>query len=297
MLATAHAAASCPFRSDAERWLLEEETKRQSHGFVVPPYLLPMSDEFVLLENVGAGGLVSRRMIRVAAVELSEYLERSNMGVTSLALSVPQQVANLVEKEDIDDVAVNDGIVGRLGSLFFSVLGGELREGDDESQDMAKVLSDDDEDDFSELATNVPLLAAFGWRAPSKAQGTVGGVDDSAIVECRLCLARSVVSCDTGADAPPTKRRRTDANVPKTMDLLNSHRHFCPYVCGRCSVGSKESESEAAAGWKAIVSMIIKQYRDKENRLSVGKEGGSGERTFHSVRSLLRSAFLSHGGA
>jgi hypothetical protein len=291
MLATAHA-TTCPFRSDAERWLLDEESKKQSNGFVVPPYLIPMSNEFVLLEDLGAGvgGLVARKMIRTASLQMSEYLENANMGVSDLDVSLPQEVVNFVEKENID-FPVNDGTVNRLGTLIFSVLAGELQEGDDSnSRDMARVLSDDV--DFPKLATNVPLLAAFGWRIPSVAERS--SADDSALIECPMCLARVVVSTDT-TDVPPTKRQRTGEEMSlrrQTVDLLNSHRRYCPYVCG--SRYMRSNAIEAVPGWKAILAMIIKQYRDKENRSSAEEKGSSGEKAFHSVRNLLRSALASH---
>jgi len=287
MLATAHA-TTCPFRSDAERWLLDEERKKQSDGFVLPPYLIPVSNEFVLLEDLGAGvgGLVARKMIRTASLHMSEYLENANMGLSDLDLSLPQEVIDLAEKASIS-FPVNDSAVHRLSSLIFSVLAGELQEGGDcNSRDMARVLSDDD--DFPKLATNLPLLAAFGWRIPSVAGSS--SADDSALIECPLCLARVVVSTDT-TDEPPTKRQRT-GEMPlrrQTMDLLNSHRRYCPYVCG----SRRSTAIEAVPGWKAILAMIIKQYHDSEKRSYAEEKGSTGEKTFHSIRTLLRSDFAS----
>ena len=65
-----------PFRSDAGRWLLDEESKKQADGFAIPPYLIPMSSDFGLLENLSIGGSLSRRMLREAAVALGKHIQR-----------------------------------------------------------------------------------------------------------------------------------------------------------------------------------------------------------------------------
>lgn len=308
MLATAHTTV-CPFRSDAERWLLDEDSKMQSEGFVVSPYLLQMANDYVVLENLAAGGLVTRKMIRAAAVQISEHLEQANMGLSKLNITIPEKLVEFVENEasvagtTLDAVGSEAAEVDRVSGWIYSALAGELkRSGDISGEILAKRASDDD--DFDKLVTNAPLLAALGWR-PAVADAD-NSSDDAAVVECPLCLARTSLTCctDTSAgDAPPAKRQRTSdggdtSSSSPPVDLLSSHRHYCPYVCAStCSI-----EGATMPGWKGIFAMIAKQYRDKENTdidAPMGVEAGmkqektSGEETFQSVRSLLRTALPS----
>ena len=145
MLATAHA-PTCPFRSDAERWLLDEESKHQSDGFAVPPYLLSMSDDYALLENVlqHGGGLVSRKMIRLAAIELSEQFEKADMGVANLSLTVPQTAIDLMKEEAVATALGDGATVKSLAGVVYSALGEELSE-DNVDAGLVKVLNDDDD--------------------------------------------------------------------------------------------------------------------------------------------------------
>lgn len=307
MLATVHTSI-CPFASDAERWLLDEGSKKQSEGFVVSPFLLPMADDYVLLEDLAAGGLVARKMIRAAAVQLNEHFERANMGLSKLNVTVPRTLVELVEKEVVAaESAMADAITSeklesdadRVSRWIYAALAGELKRSEEDSGDvLAKEVSG--EDDFTNLVTNVPLLAALGWRpAVSSTDDTS---DDAAMVECPLCLARiSLTSCKEvhAGDAPPTKRQRTSdgdatSSSRQPVDMLTSHRHYCPYVCaGGCNI-----EGGALPGWRGIVEMIGKQNRDKENTSSspddeMDKSVSTGEESFRSVRSLLRNALPS----
>ena len=305
MLATAHTTV-CPFRSDAERWLLDEESKMQSDGFVVSPFLMQMSNDYVVLENLAAGGLVARKMIRAAAVQLSEHLERANMGLSKLNVTIPQKLVEFVEHEasvagTTLDAAGAGSEVDRVSGWIHSALADELKRSREiPGEALAKKTSDDD--DFDKLVTNAPLLAALGWR-PAVADAD-NNSDDAAVVECPLCLARASLTCCTdisAGDAPPAKRQRTsDAGATSSsppVDMLSSHRHYCPFVCsGACSI-----EGATMAGWKGIFGMVAKQYRDKENTTGAptGFEAGmkqkltAGEETFQSVRSLLRTALPS----
>ena len=306
MLATAHTTV-CPFRSDAERWLLDENTKKQSEGFVVSPFLMQMADDYVLLEDLAAGGLVARKMIRAAAVQLSEHLEQANMGLSKLDVTIPQKVIKFVQKEGSADTTIDvvglEAEVDRVSGWVYSALADELnRTGDVSREILAKKTNDDD--DFDQLVvTNAPLMAALGWRPAVADAGSKS--DDAAVVECPLCLARtSLTSCadaSTGG-VPPAKRQRTsDGDAASSsrppVDLLSSHRHYCPYVCaGSCSI-----EGATIPGWKGILAMIGKHCRDKENTIGASARveadmkhrHTSGEETFQSVRSLLRTALPS----
>ena len=62
------------------------------------PFLLPMADDYVLLEDLAAGGLVARTMIRAAAVQLNDHFERANMGLSKLNVAVPRTLVEFVEK-------------------------------------------------------------------------------------------------------------------------------------------------------------------------------------------------------
>ena len=246
-------------------------------------------------------------MIRAAAVQLSEHLEQANMGLSKLNVTIPQKLVEFVEHEASVAGTTFDGVgagseVDRVSGWIYSALAGELkRSGDISEEVLAKKTSADD--DFDKLVTNAPLLASLGWR-PAVADAD-NNSDDAAVVECPLCLARTSLTCCTdinAGDAPPAKRQRTsDGDATSSscppVDLLISHRHYCPYVCsGACSL-----EGATMAGWKGILAMVARQYRDKENTNSAltEVEGDmkqkltSGEETFQSVRSLLRTALPS----
>jgi len=299
MLATAHTTI-CPFRSDAERWLLGEESKKQSEGFILPPFLLPMADDYVLLEDLQAGGLVARKMIRAAAVQLSEHFELANMGLSKLDVTIPQTLVEFVKKEASAAGTSFDALGSESDAVsgwIHAALAGELkRSGELSGVVLSKKSSDDD--DFDKLVTNAPLMASLGWR-PAVADS--GGSNEAAVVDCPLCLARSsLTSCNEASarDAPPTKRQRRNNRgvIPSSrpsVDLLNSHRHYCPYVCaGSCGV-----EGATVPGWKRVLGMIGKHCRDKENTngpsIGVKKDKSVTSETFQSIRSLLRTAIPS----
>ena len=293
MLVTAHdCTGACPFRSDAGRWLLDEESKKQADGFAIPPYLIPMSSDFGLLENLSIGGSLSRRMLREAAVALGKHIQR------------PHSSEPLVYSDKVEDFFVNQlpGLAKKcdLGSVIASSLCKDLRSEDDENDSPLSNLDFHSsgrtgEEAFLDLSQNqkrdLSLLAAFGWR-PSTSSSATAHPEGCSLVQCNLCLTRAYVTNDGGDhQVRQSKRQKREGDSDmleglRKFDVLKSHCHYCPFFADiTCRSGGM-------AGWESTTKMLIQHLHQEENSASVSKSDDA-ERAYRSVRGLLQSALPS----
>jgi len=100
---------------------------------------------------------------------------------------------------------------------------------------------------------------------------------------------------DTLNNGPPTKKRRFDCNksgVKRNIDLIKSHRQYCPYVSGFASAwdgdnGSCEPVSPHRPGWKVV---LLALFHKRADRLQDESNGLSkSECMFKSMKQMLRS--------
>jgi hypothetical protein len=83
-------------------------------------------------------------------------------------------------------------------------------------------------------------------------------------LECPMCLARMELPLtrdsrtDTSESPPPRKRSRQLA-----LDPVQSHRHYCPYVCGFPTAAT--SSCETTPIWQ---SLAIRLLRDDQSSSS-----------------------------
>mmetsp|Transcript_37091 Transcript_37091/g.111093 ORF Transcript_37091/g.111093 Transcript_37091/m.111093 type:complete len:359 (-) Transcript_37091:147-1223(-) len=310
MLATSHDRA-CPFRDEAERWLRDDRArvrttprKIREREFVVPPYLLPMSEEFLLLESAGCGGgTATRRMVGKAASHLTERLNSAAPGKSLNGLTLPAEVMNFVTKEcslPNDETLTIESVAENIRSA----IGMKMEPGQGRSNGTViepKSLDNSlyDSPCASKEAHNVTdnncaLLAAFGWR-DSKEDVLVSG---HFIVECGVCMAKGAVPAGDCArdctDEPLTKKRRTQGSDIKTIDLIASHRSFCPYACGFVTAVRFESDGTASAngggpsvqGWKIVLATLLRDTKGGSDDSSTETD-----KIYSSVRNMLRLAF------
>jgi len=101
------------------------------------------------------------------------------------------------------------------------------------------------------------LLSTFGWHIQQDTPKNSGGC----IVKCHICLAQSWLSCrpKDGREAPSKKRRR-ERMQDATLQLIDSHRVYCPYVGGFSFWTGHRTE---LPGWKVVVSNLAKFVRSK----------------------------------
>lgn len=309
MLATSHQ-RDCPFRADAERWLRDDRTrvrttprKVRDRELVVPPYLISMSDEFALLESAGCGGrMVTSRVIGKAALELTEQLNATECQSPLNVLILPTEVKDFVEKKcsrRFKGLVTVESVAKSIHSFIRT----NLQPGQDSSdgaiiKPRALYGLSDEKDDAEQPGETVEqtcaLLAAFGWRST--------GEDDVLlsshfIVQCGVCMAKGAIPAGECAanstDERPAKKRRTQESGITTMDLIASHRSFCPYACGFCLAAKFEGDGTAAvndggqsvSGWKIILATLL---GDDSNSSETGEET---DKIFSSVRNMLRLAF------
>lgn len=172
----------------------------------------------------------------------------------------------------------------------------------------------------------VLLLSIFGWRLyKGEAQGAQDHVD---CVQCKLCLncsplpnefimEDSLLQCEgselDGVEEsdrqPPAKKIRLNAenltideetaDGPREhkFDLINSHRYYCPFVCGFHTL-NREQISKAGKNmdemgtstpcweviWKSIVELTVCSVRSDEKQRTV--------EWLSAIRAKIRSSIL-----
>ncbi|KAL7516091.1 hypothetical protein ACHAWX_001150 [Stephanocyclus meneghinianus] len=110
---------------------------------------------------------------------------------------------------------------------------------------------------YCDVENAARLLSAFGWHIQRDTPKDSGGC----IVQCHICLARSWLSCRPmdGREAPSKKRRRERMN-DAILQLIDSHRVYCPYVGGFSFWVGHRTE---LPGWKVVVSNLAKSTCSK----------------------------------
>lgn len=106
------------------------------------------------------------------------------------------------------------------------------------------------------MKSSARLLSTFGWHADDN---TID--DEGCIVQCKICLAQAFLS-SIRKHGPPQKKQRRDTMEDARINLIDSHRVYCPYVLG-FSFGPEHHT--VLSGWKVIVSNLVKYNQHFQN--------------------------------
>ncbi len=291
MLATSHC-DTCPFQMDSKRWLtLMDNNDRNNHKFVVPPYLIPMSQEFRILEDDSRTGFVTKEHIMLESKRLEEAL--AGMSIQLEHISVTSGKVEDQIKKYFDD-AKRGEICSRSSISILDLLKAGNERGDSISKESA-------------------LLALFGWRlfqqhGDNESQPSTNQTeksDEKIQVMCKVCYAQCFIDLsDTNScDQRGTKRARLTTS-PAAFDMLNSHRHFCPLVSG--FVRNKEDETNTSgtsrACWEVTLESVCRGYVASDNKNDrtcenvddyvLSGTSYSGEETYQAIRKMMNASFL-----
>jgi hypothetical protein len=151
---------------------------------------------------------------------------------------------------------------------------------------------------------SVAALVLLGWipcpdanesTDHTSTDATVAAPDVSTTIstilslECPMCLARMELpltrDSSTSESPPPRKRSRQHA-----LDPVQSHRHYCPYVCGFPVAATSSGETPI---WQ---SLAIRLLRDDQSSsitnpiATTAEDGASADHDDAWIRKMLRSA-------
>lgn len=292
-LAKAHS-SDCPFKNDSERWLLHNETETNDaleakpsdqegdnkiEPSFVPPYLQSMSNEFKMFDDITPNGRIVKNLILEEAHKLSSmmsFLESKNKAALRWHTPMPQKVLHsildtsgvscvemAIRKREFEMRAC-DKIMKSLESMKIGNDDSTSTSGDvgDKSSTPEKKVNQ------VVLREEAAMLAAFGWRQKKWSTPQSLSVRKELEVVCPLCHTCAKVSfelkqplVEDDSDERPSKKQRT---VKCYFDLVNSHRHFCPYSGGfapehpQPSENEKDVEVKTKPGWVNVIRALIK---------------------------------------
>jgi hypothetical protein len=184
-LATAHGPPGiCPFRVDAERWLLQTPSDKslnddiQSNMSVVPSYLSSVfsDDQLVAFEDSSLDAIPTIRLLRKQALTMHGQVgSKRKMRMNRL----PQEVIDYFTKT-IDSPAgdIIDASLSRLCNILNMNCGYEAL----------------DPSRKKRVSKGAALLAVFGWSAYVETEETISQSGDFVTIQCETCLARTRVA-------------------------------------------------------------------------------------------------------
>ena len=221
---------SCVFRKEAEAYFAEKEERKESS--ILPSVFFkyfPME----LVELVEA-----RRPIATFGAQVKQRLNNERVATMCESVQFHHHASVMAYRPPIS--TDNDESVAIEESLFQTIKTAQCDFGN-AAETSIKVAS---------------LLTLFGWYPDVDKANTS--------MSCQLCGVAldnllppgaekapeaSSSSSSPSTSEPPTKRTR----VASTVDLLSSHRHYCPYVCGF----PRQGASCGVPLWKALADKLL----------------------------------------
>jgi len=166
MLASKHL-DTCPYAMDAKRWLIlnpQQHQQQHQHQQDVPHYMIPMSDEYQVMEDCTDSGFVTTDFILRQALKLKNTLDLlppppdddDDDNVTDNATdtdATPPPLVTNIQLHIRDDIITN---IQKIVTLSLSELCRLINEAS--SAHSQKIHT------TSNLTTEIVLLSLFGWR-------------------------------------------------------------------------------------------------------------------------------------
>lgn len=307
-LATSHK-DTCAFSMDAKRWLImnEIESDREENGSndtqdttvtMVPPYLIPMSKEFFMLH----------------CTDISEY---SSVTAKDYIGKEAERLCKALQQFDVH-LSLPDQVTDRIISICGDAIGNSATRSS--RQDLSRhqlqeiFRTENHDENESNLNLQCILLALFGWRldSPEHDDEAAEG-NNNQRVTCSMCL-NSQLCCAISQSSPASKRQRTEggstSNHPSKQsfefDLINSHRYFCPVVCGFVKKDDENGKNGTSQPcWEVILSSICRgrgvtsaRNGSAENaEKDQNRKAFDGDGLLQKVRKTLRSPMLKVQGS
>lgn len=189
-----------------------------------------------------------------------------------------------------------------------------------ELYDLTVPLNDNNNDEDTTNATftiEALLLSIFGWRIhhdvdePTSSRET----KQTKIFRCNLCLNCSPISQNDASSCRPTKKMRLEEkeDVEDTSNqsentshykfhLINSHRYYCPFVCGFHSANNNNKDETNIDSqrnidvigtstpcwilvWKCIIQSLQSKMKSPPKQSSV-------EEWFYAIRDKIHSSIV-----
>jgi len=225
MLANKHVSI-CPYHSDAQNFLLEESKEKEKvEG--IPDYLYLVCNDLLIFHDCLCNeGIYARNVIRKRVIDFDNLLATSTR--------------------------TND----ESSKHHYKI---QLPQSLDASYDLStlKYLAKEDEGESKTIDESSVFLAVFGWSYMKNSSN-----NKCIKVECPICLVRDVT---VPMDAVTISRKRKSRNedIPVPVNLVKSHRHFCPYVC--------QLGVEKEFGWKIVFSKSVEKLQLLQNNADVTK--------------------------
>jgi len=271
---------------------MQKEEKESVNGFVVPPYLIPMSKEFLILEDSSQSGFISREFMIKEAGRLGEALTNTDKDgqeklYVSISKDISERIGSILGLEAAGD-----------GTSVLSLL--QIENGVDPKLNDLLEETSEPQPTTSIITKESTLLSLFGWRLMESNDETTG---EGVHVTCRFCLNTCQVShseSDESTTHAPKRRRVNDgpvSNSASKFHLVESHRHFCPFISGFVT---KEDETEVSGTsnpcWEILLASLCRGANrniGKGEKADERRKTFDGEQTFQSIRKTLRSSLLS----
>ena len=196
---------------EVSKALLEgNSSSKCNNNFYVPPYLLPLSDEYLRFEDCSTDGSITRDSVHSGAQQICDKLKPMSRG--DIQAMIPEEVMNFCNEMhpnvDMDDVLCQ-----------------------------------------KDSTMKVPyLLSTFGWSVCGEAEQTSSEV--GVMVKCNICQAKAVcVIKDDGGESSKKRRRIDNQDDPNLqLKVIDSHRAYCPYVSGFAYKAGQQSKLEGWKG-------------------------------------------------
>lgn len=283
-MSTAHL-ETCYFRKEAAQYLADvdttdDKTNVQSDPLktIVPTLLASVFPATVMrvLEHPNPQNLLGTQWKKLLAA-VSSSAESGN-GSPLSRVQVPASIKDFRLSPD----AVNDTDISLLGTMVSAF-------------QTTVALEPTPSAAGIEEAAAVVLLGWVRYEEVVIDEGTKGSPTSKVSLACPMCLARMKLTLpiqdDSLVESPPPRKRVRQ----QSFNVVQSHRHYCPYVCGFPSQGA----STATPIWQTLATRLLLQPPTASTKSPTTADSTAGPTSKQSddsvhddawIRNILRSA-------
>jgi len=279
---------------DAKRWLImyesdkhNEQNKNNDDGddtvSIVPPYLLPMSKEFFMLEDClsNSGSLEARDYIMTESKRLLDVLQQFDIDFV-----IPDKIANRIVS-----ICGGDDYIGT----------NNVSPPDLHRHKLQELFNIDDQGSASNKTyLDCILLTLFGWRLENESE-TQADINNNHIggklerVTCHMCLNSQLCKNLSQVLVPTSKRQRVEGGSSLAsentfkFDMINSHRYFCPMMSGfsKKSTNGKDGGT-SQPGWEVLLSSVYRRAKPANNKIIETEDLDENRPEFDAEKILLK---------